>query len=91
MNSQSQRVLRDPEGEVISPSWRRKPLHVLVAENLANSRALLKRLEAGLYAPPIESNNTPKTAYDFLGRTLREQIRALKVFSEFDWTEVTHG
>ena len=102
MNSQTQRVPRDPEGELVSPltspssvasfakakcNWR-KPLDVLVAEALTNNRALLKRLEAGLYSPPVEINhNTPKMAYDFLGRTLREQIMALCVFSDFDWSE----
>jgi hypothetical protein len=91
MNTSTQRVPRDPEGELISPNWRRKPLHVLVAEAVANNRALLERLEGGLYSPPVEVNHhTPKMAYDLLGRTLREQIKALKTFSGFDWTEVTH-
>ena len=104
MNSQTQRRPRPPEGELVSPlsgpdygirafaqakrSWR-KPLDVLVAEALATNRALLKRLEAGLHAPPDEiDHNTPKMAYDFLGRTLREQIKALSVFSGFDWSEI---
>jgi len=104
MNSQTQRRPRPPEGELVSPlsgpddgrrgfatakrRWH-KPLDVLVIEALANNRALLKRLEGGLHSPHVEINhNTPKMAYDFLGRALREQITALKVFSGFDWSEI---
>jgi hypothetical protein len=83
--------MRDPGGELVSPRfWRRKPLNVLVAETLAHNHALLKRFESGrLWAPPGEVNhNTPKMAFDFLHRTLREQVMALSVFSDFDWEEI---
>jgi hypothetical protein len=67
-------------------SWRNKPIDVLVAEGVANSHALLKRLEAGVHAPPGEVNhNTPKMARDFLYRTVHEHLMALSVFSDFDW------
>jgi hypothetical protein len=70
-------------------SWRNKPLDVLVAATLAHNLALLKRLEGQLYSPPREVNhNTPKMAYDFLYKTVHEQIMALKVFSDFDWSEI---
>jgi len=104
MNSQTQRRPRPPEGELVSPlsgpdygirafaqakrSWRNKPLDVLVAETLANNRALLKRLEAGLSAPPVEiDHNTPKMAFDFLYKSVHQQLMALRVFSDFDWEE----
>jgi hypothetical protein len=100
MNSQTQRI-RDPaEGEVIAPlcgpsygaynvikrKWR-KPLPAVIADALANSQALLARLERGMFAPDFEREVYYKAMFDELHQRTRDQIKTLQKFSQIVWSE----
>ena len=64
MPTQSQRVVRDPEAELVSPlsgpsygaysiakrRWQ-KSIAAIIADGIANSRAVAARLERGMYMP----------------------------------------
>jgi hypothetical protein len=101
MNSQTQRRLEPPEGELVSPlsgpsygafavakrRWH-KPLNLAVADALAHNRALLARLSPGLWAPPIvEDYERNEAIYRELQCRTREQITALEKFAMIDWRE----
>jgi hypothetical protein len=100
MNSSTQRVLRDPEGELVTPlsgpsygaydvirrKWR-KPLPAVIADAIANSTAVSERLGRGVYAPDREGEAHYWAIYDDLRRTTRQQLEALKAFSQIDWRE----
>jgi hypothetical protein len=101
MNSRSQ-VLRDPEPELVSPlsgpsygpfniakqRWR-KPLPAIIADAIANSEAVLARLDQGMYAFPPKIENKPRyqEAFNQLYRTTTEQLAALEAFTKIDWRE----
>jgi len=98
MNSRSQRVVDDPGPELVAPlsgpsygaysvarrRWR-KPLPAIIADAMSNSRALLSRLDRGMYMP--DENPHYREAFSELYRRTREQIEALEVFSQVDWRE----
>jgi hypothetical protein len=98
MNSRSQRVVDDPGPELVAPlsgpsygaysvarrRWR-KPLPAIIADAMSNSRALLSRLNRGMYMP--DKNPHYREAFSELYRRTREQIEALEVFSQVDWRE----
>jgi hypothetical protein len=98
MNSRSQRVVDDDLAELVAPlsgpsygayakakrCWR-KPLPAIIADAMANSRALLSRLDRGMYMP--EDNPHYREAFNELYRRSNEQIKALEVFSAIDWRE----
>ena len=100
MNSQTQRVLRDPEGELVTPlsgpsygpyseikrKWR-KPLPAVIADAIANCAEVSARLGRGVYAPDCEAEAHYREIYDDLRRTTRQQLEALKAFSQINWRE----
>jgi hypothetical protein len=100
MNSSTQRVLRDPEGELVAPlsgpsygpyseikrRWH-KPLPAVLADAIANSSAMLARLNRGVYAPDCEGEDYYRGIWDDLRQTTRQQLEALKAFSQIDWRE----
>jgi len=90
MNSRSQRVLNDPGPELVAPlsgPWRswRKPLPAIIADTMANSRALLSRLDRGMYMPDYEPQY--REPFNELYRRTKEQIAALETFSQIEWRE----
>jgi hypothetical protein len=90
MNSTAQRKIGPPEGELVSPKVRqwRKSLDLVVANALANNRALLARLDRGAYAPPIQADyEHNQEIFLQLCRRTREQIAALESFTTVDWMD----
>jgi hypothetical protein len=66
--------------------WR-KPLPAIIADALANSRALLSRLDRGMYMPDEEGKSRYKAIFDELYRRTHEQVKALETFSQVGWRE----
>jgi hypothetical protein len=90
MNSETQRRPRPPEGELVSPKVRqwRKSANLLVANALAPNRALIQRLNLGMYAPPIQEDyEHNQEIFRDLCRRTREQIAALELFTTVDWID----
>jgi hypothetical protein len=71
---------------VVKRRWR-KPLPAIIADALANSQAVLARLNRGMYAPDFEREAHYREIYDDLCCTTRQQLEALKAFSQIDWRE----
>jgi|SRR6516165_10204815 len=101
MNSNSQRVPRDPEPELVAPlsgpsygpfniakrKWRR-PLPAIIADAIVNCRVLSARLKRGMRMPPdLENKPYYEKVFKQLSRCTDEQIAALEAFSEIDWRE----
>ena len=98
MNSRSQRVINDPGPGLVAPlsgpsygaynvvkrRWR-KPLPAIIADALINSRAVIARLDRGMYMPDDEPHY--REAFNELYRRTQEQIAALDAFSQIDWRE----
>jgi hypothetical protein len=98
MNSQTQRVRAG--GEVIAPlsgpsygaynivkrNWR-KPLPAVIADALANSKALLAALDRGMFAPDFERESYYREMFDELHQRTRDQIKTLQKFSQIGWSE----
>ena len=57
-----------------------RSLHVVIAESLNSSRALLNRLEAGVRAPPSEAREVVRLLYV----ATKNQVRALAAALEQD-------
>ena len=71
---------------VVKRRWR-KPIPAVVADAIANSQELLTRLSRGVYAPDREGEAHYREIYDNLCRTNRQQLEALKAFSQVAWRE----
>jgi hypothetical protein len=99
MNSQTQRV-RDPEPELVTPlsgpsygaysvakrRWQ-KSIAAIIADGIANSRAVAARLERGMYMPDEQNKPHYKTVFDTLLDRTREQLKALEAFAAIEWSE----
>jgi len=100
MNSQTQR--RElAEGEIIAPlsgpsygaynivkrNWR-KPLPAILAHSLANSQALLARLDRGMFAPDFEREAYYRATFDELRQATSNQIKAFEKFMQIGWSEL---
>ena len=100
MNLRSQ-VLRDPEeGELVAPlsgpsygpfstarrRWQ-KPLPAIIADAMANCRAVSARLQRGMYVPNVENRSQYERIFKQLSRSTHEQLAALEAFSEIEWRE----
>jgi hypothetical protein len=88
MNARStQRVIRDPEAELVGGPWRnwRKPLPAIIADAIANNRAVIARLKQGMYGPDIENTDHYEEVFNKLCRSTNEQIKALEAFAAIDW------
>ena len=66
--------------------WR-KPLPAVIADALINSQEVSARLSRGVYAPDREGEAHYREIYDNLCRTNRQQLEALKAFSQIAWRE----
>ena len=98
MNTRSQRVINDPVPGLVAPlsgpaygaynrakrNWR-KPLPAIMADAMSNSRALLSRLDRGMYMPDEQAKY--REVFNELYWRTQEQIKALEVFSQIDWRE----
>jgi hypothetical protein len=69
---------------VVRRSWR-KPLPAIIADATTISRALLTRLDRGMYMPSEEDSY--RQAFNDLYQRTQEQIKALDRFSQIDWRE----
>jgi hypothetical protein len=99
MNSRSQ-VLRDPEPELVSPlsgpaygpfniakrRWQ-KPLPAIIADAIANCRAVSARLQRGMYMPDEEGRLHYQAVYNALSECTRQQLKVLEAFSQIGWRE----
>jgi hypothetical protein len=98
MNSRSQRVINDPGPELVAPlsgpsygaynrakrKWR-KPLPAIIADALANNRAIIARFKLGVTPPDPENRSRYEEVFDALCRTTDAQIAALEAFAAIDW------
>ena len=89
MSTQTQRI-RDPvaEAEVVTlkGNWR-KPLPAILADALANSKALRARLEIGMFAPDYEREAYYRATWRELCQATTDQIKALEKFMQIGWSE----
>jgi hypothetical protein len=72
--------------EVVKRRWR-KPLPAMIADAIANSEALLTRLERGLYCPDEEGKTYYKECLIEVCKRTREQLTSLEAFCTIDWRE----
>jgi hypothetical protein len=102
MNSRSQRsVINDlAEAELVAPlsgpgygpfniarrRWH-KPLPAIIADALANCRAVSARLQRGMYIPDLENKPQYQAVYNQLCECTRQQLKALEAFSAIEWRE----
>jgi hypothetical protein len=100
MNSRLQRVVDDPEPELVAPlsgpsygpfnvarrRWH-KPLGAIVADAVANSQALLTRLERGVYCTDLEGKPYYQNCLTEVCKRTRQQLEALEAFSAIEWRE----
>jgi hypothetical protein len=71
---------------VVKRRWR-KPLSAIIFDALANSRAVLARLDRGLYMPDEEGKPHYQSVFNALAESTRQQINALEAFSRIEWRE----
>jgi hypothetical protein len=100
MPTQSQRVVRDPEAELVSPlsgpsygaysvakrRWQ-KPIPAIIADALTNNRAIIARFKLGICPPTPENRSHYEEVFDQLCRCTDAQIAALEAFSQIKWSE----
>jgi hypothetical protein len=103
MNSQPQRsIFNDPavEGELVTPllgpsygpfnkarrRWH-KPLRAIIADAIANSEALLARLERGVHCPDLDGKPYYENCLTEVCKRTREQLATLEAFTAVDWRE----
>jgi hypothetical protein len=66
--------------------WR-KPLPAIIADAIANSEAVLARLQRGMYMPDLENKPHYQAAYNAVCECTREQLAALQAFAAIEWRE----
>jgi hypothetical protein len=87
------RVSRPMSGPSYGPfdkarrSWQGKLLRAILADAISNNKALLPRLERGVYSPDKESMPYYKACLIELCKRTREQLAALEAFTAIDWSE----
>jgi hypothetical protein len=64
--------------------WR-KSLPAIIADAMANCRAVSTRLDHGMYMPDYDPHY--RDVFNELYRRTQEQIAALEAFSQIDWRE----
>jgi hypothetical protein len=88
MNSQTQRRLAPAEAEVVTlPGNWRKPLPAILADALANSQALLARLDVGMFAPDFQNEAYYRATFRELRQATSNQIKAFEKFMQIGWSE----
>ena len=101
MSSQSQRRLDPVprvEGEVVAPFSRpsygpysvvrrrwKKSLPAIIADAIANNRAIIARLKLGIYGPDAENTAHYEEVFNKVCRSTDAQIAALEEFAAIDW------
>jgi hypothetical protein len=66
--------------------WR-KPLWAIIADAIANNRAVLSRLDRGMYMPNETGKPHYQSVFNALAESTRQQIEALEAFSRIEWRE----
>jgi hypothetical protein len=66
--------------------WR-KPLPAIIADAIANSQAVLARLDRGMFMPDFENKPHYHAVYNAVCECTREQIKALEAFAAIEWRE----
>jgi len=98
MNSQTQRLVAG--AELVSPlsgpsygaysvakrRWQ-KSIPAIIADGIANSRAVAARLERGMYMPDEENKAHYKAVFNTLLDRTREQLKALEAFAAIAWSD----
>jgi hypothetical protein len=64
-----------------------KPLAAIIADALANCRAVSERLQRGMYIPDLENKPQYQAVYNQLCECTRQQLKALEAFSTIEWRE----
>ena len=87
MNSQAQRRRIEPaEGELVTfPRGWRKPLPAIIADAIANNRAVIARLKLGIHGPDAENLDRLEEVFSKVCRSTEQQISALEAFAAIDW------
>jgi hypothetical protein len=68
---------------VVKRRWR-KPLSAIVADAIANNRAVIARFKLGV-TPPEGDRSHYEAIFDQLCRSTDAQIAALEAFAEIEW------
>ena len=71
---------------VVKRKWR-KSIAAVIADALVNSQEVSARLNRGVYAPDREGEAYYREIYDNLCRATRQQLEALRAFSQIAWRE----
>lgn len=66
--------------------WR-KPIAAIIADALASNRGLLERLRCGMHGPDMRHKEQYQVLFSGLYQATQEQIEALEVFAQVDWSE----
>jgi hypothetical protein len=90
MNSRStqRRIVDDPPPRAEVVTFKRKwpkPLPAIVADAIANNRAVIARLKLGIYGPDPENTSHYEEVFNKVCRCTDEQIKALEAFASIDW------
>jgi hypothetical protein len=100
MNSQTQRRELVAGAELVSPlagpsygaysiakrRWQ-KPLAAVIADAIANNRAIITRLKLGVIPPDFDDTSHYRKIFDQLCASTVAQIAALEVFRTIEWSE----
>jgi hypothetical protein len=66
--------------------WR-KSLPAIIADAMANCRAVSARLSRGMYMPDEEGKPHYQDIFNQLSRSTDQQLKALEAFSKINWRE----
>jgi hypothetical protein len=66
--------------------WR-KPIPAIIADAIANCRAVSALLQRGIYALDEERDAHYQTVFDTLSKSTHRQVEALEAFAAIDWRE----
>jgi len=74
--------------ERVERRWHgKRPIHAIAADLIAQNRALLARLEDGVYAKVIQPKERYKAALASLHQRTKDQLQELETFSKLEWME----
>jgi hypothetical protein len=90
--------MNDPGPEVVAPlsgpsygaynvvkrRWR-KPLPAIIADAIANNRAVIARFKLGVTPPDVEDTSHYRQIFDALCASTDAQIAALEAFAAINW------
>ena len=64
-----------------------KPLPAILAEAVAVNRGLLERLALGVHGPDMKGIEQYRVIFNGLYQATQQQLEALAMFGEVDWSE----